>query len=110
MKNFLWLVAICGMAVSCGTIPAPKGFDQQLAEAYGLHTAVVQAATVAHHDGTISTAEAVEVEHQAQSSRAMLDAARAIEGTNTAGATNDLTLATTALTALQSYLRASGAK
>jgi hypothetical protein len=104
LRNLAPIAAFIALIAACAALPTPQSFDEQLAAAYGAHTAVVQAAAAALKGGTISTAEAIEVEHQAQSSRAMLDAARALESSNTAGAQNDLTLASSALTALQSYL------
>lgn len=91
---------------SCGALglATPKGFDQQLAAAYGVHTAVVSAATTALTAGSITVTEAQVVQTQAISSRAMLDTAKSIETTNPTGASNDLQLATSALAALQTYL------
>lgn len=108
MKYLLPLLA-CAL-VACQTIgvPAPKGFDQQLAEAYGTHTAVVSATATALASGAITSSEAQAVQTQAIASRALLDAARAAESSNPAGASNNLALAVTALTALQTYLNAQG--
>jgi hypothetical protein len=85
-------------------LASPKGFDQQLAEAYGVHTAVVSATTVAVSAGTISSAEAAQVQTQALSARTLLDTAKSVETSNPTAAANDLALATAALTALQTYL------
>jgi hypothetical protein len=114
-----WAVAIMAMVLisvmsavgsltACSSlgVTAPKGFDQQLAVAYTTHTAVLQALATATTAGSISSAEAVQVNTQAQSARALLDAARAAEATNPAGAQTNLTLALTGLTALQGYLNA----
>ena len=118
LKRFLFaplFLMICGFSAGltgCATIglSTPQSFDESLAEAYGVHTAVVSAAAAALTAGSITVAEAKAVETQAESSRALLDAARVAE---VAGATaqpqeaqNDLTLAETALTALQTYLNA----
>jgi hypothetical protein len=68
---------------------------------------VVQAATVAVTNHTITSTEAAQVQTQALSSRALLDAAKAAETAgNTAGANSDLVLATAALGALQQFLNA----
>jgi hypothetical protein len=98
----LLLLTVFGCA-SLG-LATPKGFDQQLAEAYGVHTAVATAATTAVATRAITAAEATAVNSQVISSRQLLDAARQIETSNPTGANNDLVLATTALTALQTYL------
>lgn len=104
------LVAVLTACASLG-LATPKGFDQQLAQAYGTHTAVVSATATALGAGSITSDEAIAVQKQALSVREVLDAAKAAETMgNTAGASNDLSLALTGLTALQSYLNAQGKK
>lgn len=93
--------------VACSTLglASPQSFDERLANAYGVHTAVVSATATALTAGSITVAEAQAVESQEASVRALLDAAKAAEqGGNTPAASNDLTLALSGLTALQSYL------
>jgi hypothetical protein len=95
----------------CAAFPQPKGFDQQLATAYGVHTSVVQATTTALIAGTISVKDAEAVQGMEKNARSLLDAAKAAEEAgNPTGASSELALATNALTALQSYLNAKGAK
>lgn len=109
----LWLAYVTLMAIACSValsgcasvgLATPKGFDQQLAEAYGVHTAVVSATATAVSTGAITSAEAQQVQTQARSARTLLDTARGVEASNPAAAHNDLSLALTALTALQTYL------
>jgi hypothetical protein len=88
----------------CSLFGSPKGFDQQLAAAYGIHTAVVSATATALTTGVITSAEATSVQTQALTARTLLDTAKGLEGTNLSGAQGDLTLAITALTAIQTYL------
>jgi hypothetical protein len=107
--TLLAAVLLCSGCTALG-LATPKSFDQSLAEAYGVHTAVVSAAATALSAGSISSKEAVVVKTQADTSRAMLDAARAVETSNPTQAKNDLTLATAALSALQAYLNSIGAK
>jgi hypothetical protein len=104
MKKFLPVLILVLSGCSALGLATPKGFDQQLATGYGVHTAVVQATTVALTSGSISSIEAEVVQKQALASRQMLDTAKSIETSNPAGASNDLALATSALAALQSYL------
>lgn len=105
----LCLILLTGCAAL--GLTSPKGFDQQLAVAYGTHTAVVQAATTALTSGAITSAEATAVQTQALSSRQLLDAAKTVEAAgDAAGAQHDLALATSALTLLQNYLNSQGAK
>lgn len=90
-------------------LSTPKGFDQQLAEAYGVHTAVLQATTTAVTAGSLTSVEATQVKAQADSARALLDAARTADAAgNPAAGNSDLQLAVGALTALQTFLNAKG--
>ena len=105
MRKFLFPFLL--LLSSCATLglTSPKGFDQQLAVAYSTHTAVVQATTVALTSGAITSIEAQSVQAQTQTSRTLLDTAKSAENVgNTAGASNNLALAVTGLTALQNYL------
>lgn len=107
------LLALIAALAGCASLglATPKGFDQQLAEAYGVHTAVVSATATALSAGSISEADAVAIQGMEQNARALLDAAHAAETAgNTAGASSNLALATTALTALQAYINSHGSK
>jgi len=116
LQSTNWLVAAIATIVmldACAQLglATPKGFDQSLAEAYGTHTAVVSATVTALIAGTITSAEAAAVQKQAIAVRETLDAAKEAEQLgNTTAANNDLTLAVTGLTALQSYLNNQGKK
>ena len=103
--KYLTLITLLGL-VGCKTLglATPSSFDEQLANAYGVHTAVVTATANAITTGLISSTEGTQVQTQALSARAMLDTAKSIETSNPTGASNDMTLAVTALTALKSYL------
>jgi hypothetical protein len=77
----------------------------------GVHTAVLDATASAVSAGTISTADAETVLKQADTARLALDTAKqAHDAGDVAGADSKLAIALTALTALQDYLRAHGAK
>jgi len=107
MKLVFATIALSTVIAGCSSLglATPKGFDQSLAEAYGVHTAVVSATATALSSGALNSAEAEAVKKQADSARQLLDAAKAAEGvSNMASAQNDLTLALGALTALQTYL------
>lgn len=102
-------LALGGLVAACSALglASPQSFDERLANAYGVHTAVVSATATALTSGAITVAEAQAVESQEASVRALLNAAQSAEqGGNTSGASNDLTLALSGLTALQSYLNA----
>lgn len=101
------LAALClTLLAGCAALglATPQGFDQSLATAYGVHTAVVSATATALTAGSINSAEATAVQTQALTARQLLDTARTLEVTNPTGASSDLALATTALTAIQTYL------
>ena len=111
MKKLL-IIPLLAMLASCTMlgITKPLTFDEQLATAYTAHTTVVQAATVAVQAGSLSSAQGDKVSAMANTSRSILDAARAAEvAGNTAGASAQLILATTALTAIQTFLNTSKA-
>lgn len=106
MKGFIPFAVLLVMLSACGALEltSPKGFDQQLAAAYGTHTAVTLATTQALQAGLISSAEATSVQTQITTSRAMLDTAKSLEGSNITSAQGDLTLATNVMSAVQTFL------
>lgn len=103
------LIALALQACASVGLPTPKGFDQRLATAYGVHTSVVQATTTALTTGSISVTDAEAVQGMEKNARSLLDAAKAAEvAGNASGASSELALATSALTALQAYLNSHG--
>lgn len=99
VATLLVLAVVC--LVACATL----SFDEELASAYSAHTAVVNAATQAVTTGTLSSAQGQEVLTMAKSSRSLLDAAKAAETAgNATGASNELQLASSALSALQTFV------
>ncbi len=101
----LFLIAYLSACASLGTAPA-KSFDEQLAYAYGVHTAVTNATATALSTGAITVPEATQVEKQIETTRSLLDVAKAAEATNPTQAQSDLTLALSGLNALLTYLNA----
>lgn len=105
--RFWFLSTLLTLAVVCLVACATLSFDEELASAYTAHTAVVNAATQAVTAGTLSSAQGQQVLTMAQSSRALLDAAKAAETAgNATGASSELQLASSALTALQTFVNA----
>ena len=101
----LLLLTACA---SLGLAPA-QTLNQKIAYAYGTHTAVLQATTASVSAGKLSSTDASQVLKLADASRTLLDAATSLAATgDTVGANNKLALATTALTALQTFLNAHG--
>lgn len=104
---FLLTVPLMAQLVACTTL----SFQEQLAAAYGTYTTVERAADQAFMSGTLPRVQAESAREMAKKVRPFLDGAKAA---STAGdqstAQADLTLATTALTALQTYVNAQVAK
>lgn len=99
----LWLIAIAACS-QLGIAPA-QTFNQKLAYATGVHTAVLQATTAAVTSGALSSSDGQAVLVQADNAKTILDAANVANASgDITGATNKLALATAALTTLQSYL------
>lgn len=106
LPTLLVLLSACN---SLGLQPA-ETVDQRIAYSYGVHTAVLQTATVLTKSGTLSKTDAEQVLVLADQSRTLLDAAKAVETTDAATASNKLALATSILTQLQTYLNSKGVK
>lgn len=97
----LWLAA----CAQVGLQPA-QSFEQRLAYAYATNTAVREASTAALTAGEISADDMAHVLALNDQARALLDAARIASGAGDLGtAEARLTLATSVLTQLQTYLR-----
>lgn len=80
-------------------------FDEQLATGYATYTTVEKAADAAYVGGTLPKAQAQRVRDLAKDAHPFLDAAQAAEAAGDGpGATQQLQLAVTALTALQTYV------
>ena len=104
MRPLIYAACLCLTACSALGLSSPTSFDQRLASAYGIHTAVVQATTTALQNNSISVADATTVQGMEKNARTLLDSAKAIEQTDPQGAQTNLTLALSALTALQQYV------
>jgi acetylglutamate kinase len=101
------LIAGCA---SLGVAPA-ETFNQKVAYAIGVHTAVLEATTKGVTAGTISSVDAEAILKQADDSKILIDSAVALSASGDAtGATNKLAIATAALSALQTYLASHGGK
>ena len=109
----LILATVVVLLAACSSLglATPKGFDQSLAEAYGVHTAVLSATATAITAGSLSSADGTAINGMAQNARTLLDSAKAAEAAgDVTGAKSKLALATTALATLQSYLNSHGGK
>lgn len=102
------LVAIVAALMNaCAALQPAKTFEAQLAYAYGVHTAIQNAALQAGLAGTLSKADGASVLKTADQAKTFLLAAEAANGVGdikTAAA--QLQLATNILTELRDYLNA----
>lgn len=105
MKKLLVLSILMLSGCASLGLPAPKGFEQQLGEAYGIHTAVLQTIAIGTGNGQLSSTDAASINGIAVNARVLLDSAKSIEmAGDTAGAQSKLAMATSLLTQLQTYL------
>lgn len=101
--NVLVLVAV--LIAGCAALTAPKSFDQQLAVAYSVHTAVLDAAADGVNSGAISVADGRTVLKIADQAKLLLDSARAAESLgDDKSATEKLNLAVQVLQNLQAFV------
>jgi hypothetical protein len=92
-------------------ISKPLSLDEQLAAAQVTRDAVESAATTAFQSHTLSESDFRQVVQMAKTTREFISAAKLAEDAgNVAGANQELQLATSALTALQTYINAHAAK
>ena len=107
-KLTMWLVALTlSVLVGCASLglSKPQSFDEQLANAYGVHTAVLSTTSYALTRDVVSSTDATMINAQAQNARALLDAAHAAEAAgDLAGANSKLALALSVLTSLQTFI------
>lgn len=111
MKRLIKVIPLVLMLGACASLglSSAQSFNQRLAYAYGTHTAVMQAATTAVSSGALSTADAEQVLKMADQTKVLLDGARTLSASgDLTGANSKLSLALTALTALQTYLSSHG--
>lgn len=90
-----------------GLQPA-QTFDQKLAYAYGIHTAVLDTASGELSTRQLTAKDGDNILRLADQARTLLDSAKVLSVTDVASATGKLTLATSILTELQTYLRSKG--
>jgi hypothetical protein len=111
MKNFIAAIALLSTGiVGCSSLglAQPQNLDQGIAYAYGGLTTALQGIATATNAGQLTAAQATNANAMALNVKNVLDTARSLEVSNATAAANDLTLATSALTSLQSYLKTSG--
>jgi hypothetical protein len=101
----LALCLIVGVGCANLGLAPPQSFDNQLAYAYGVHTAILETASAEVIAKSLTVADGNQVLQLADQSRTLLDSAKELETTNLVTAQGKLTLATTILTQLQTYLQ-----
>ena len=106
MRNYSAMCLLLVLA-ACAAWQKPQNFNEQLAYAYGTHTAVLTAAASAVEVGSLSPNDGQQVLRLADESRVLLDAARVASGAgDIKTAEGQLALATSILTQLNAYLDA----
>ena len=102
MRKFI-LAIIALAVVGCASlgVPTPKTFNERLAAGYSSVTSVRTSATVLLNGRVISSADAENVQEQADVARDGLDVARGLTGIN---AEDKLTSALAVLQAARAYL------
>ncbi len=98
----LALVLLCSCA-QLGIAPA-QSFDQKLAYAEQIDTAVLTASTAALRDQQISSADHQKMIALADQAKGLIDSARLLSTSDLTAANQKLTLATAILQRLQTYL------
>jgi hypothetical protein len=100
----LVVLSACG---SLGLQPA-QSFNDRVAYAFGVHTAVLQSATSAVNFGDITTEEARSLLELSDRARNLIDVARTVHAAgDVEGANQRLALSLSILQELQAYLRRS---
>lgn len=105
--HYAFVFVLCAVLAACtsiGVAPA-KSFPERLAYAYGVNTAVRQAATQGLNAGTLSGSDGEQVLKLTDEARTLLDSAKTLMDIDARGAESKLVLATEILTHLQTYLR-----
>ena len=104
-SSYAWMALVL-LVAGCAAFAPAKTFDQQLAYAYGTHTAVLSTAASGVAAGTLSPSDGQAVLKLADQSRGLLDAARLTSNTgDLKTAQGQLNLAVNVLTELQKYLQ-----
>lgn len=100
------VVLLLGACASLG-LQKPQSFDEQLANAYGVHTAILTSLATAVSQGIIPASEGRDFNVKVENARVVLDAAREAERTkDLTSAAARLSAALQALTTIQTALSA----
>jgi hypothetical protein len=104
------LIALPMLGCQSLGLTTPQTFDQKLAYGYAGVTTALNTVTTALSAGQLSSAQATQANSLVLQAKVILDTARSEEGTNLSSAQNDLTLALTAMNAVETYLTQAGVK
>lgn len=107
MKSFGVSIALLWVVIACTNmgLQSPTTFDDKLAYAYGVHTAVLDTAAIEVDNKTLTPSDGNTVLKLADQSRTLLDSARVLSATDPKTANGKLILASQILTQLQTYLK-----
>lgn len=106
--SYLAVLLCSALVVACTTIGSPiaETFNEKLAVGYGTVTQIRATTAQLLTAKRVTSADAQNIQVQADSARAGLDIARDLSKSDLPAANNRLAMATAVLTALQGYLSA----
>jgi hypothetical protein len=110
MHKSLTILGLLLVLTGCASVglPQPESFDQKLAYAYGVHTAVETSAATAVSTGALSKVDGQAILTLADQSKALLDSAKQLETVDATTAGDKLALAVSVLTQVQTYIQSHG--
>jgi hypothetical protein len=110
IRNYAAFACLCWLLTACAAmgIIKPESFDERLAAAYSLNTAIREGANASLNSGALSSAEAQEVLEETRNARSVLDGIRGLASTDPATAEGRLKLMEGLLQRLRSRLIAKG--
>jgi hypothetical protein len=105
-SHAIWLAAIAALILgACGALTAPQGFEQRLAYAYGVNTAVLNSTAASVKAGRLSPDAGESVLELSDKARLLLDLSRTFYSAgDIKQAEGQLTLAIGVLHELQSFV------
>jgi hypothetical protein len=109
-RNYAALAFACWLLTACTAlgIVKPESFDERLAAAYTLNTAIREGVDASLNAGALSSDEAQHALEDTRSARTALDGVRTLAGNDPATAEGRLALLESSLQALRSRLIAKG--
>jgi hypothetical protein len=110
IRNYASLAALCWLLAACSTlgIITPVSFDERMAAAYTLNTAIRDGVDASLNAGAVSSDEAQKVLEETRTARSALDGLRTLHGNDPDAAEARLKVLEASLQALRSRMIAKG--